>query len=821
MAHVETNVRTPMQIFSLPQQLVVPLFQRPYVWEQEEQWAPLWSDIRRLTDLRLRDPYSTATHFLGAVVVQAHEGQLGTMQSSNIIDGQQRLTTLQVVMDATAAVLESVGLDSLAGQLQSLTHNQATFVPAGESSLKIRHTNRDHAVFDEVMDADPPVDHSALKHATSRITRAHEYFTDEITTWLGETDEADRAVRANALVAVLTSGLQLVAINLTAAENSQEIFETLNARGTPLTAADLIKNFVFQRLALERADTHRAYAEHWPFDTKFWETEVSVGRYRVSRGSLFLNQWLVSRLGEEIGPQQTFTRFKAYVEHDAVQTMTDLLPTIKEQADLYQAWTVAADEKDRQLSVVEMSVYRMRASDLELLKPLLIWLHAPGRQLPQAVVDGVVAAAESWIMRRMFLRLTTSDLGRVVAELIRVHGDAPAVELVERVRGHLSRINVTSSYWPGDEEIRAAFAEEAVYRRFKVARLRLFLEAVENEYRRGTNQPQVSRRGYPIEHVLPQSWQENWPVNGLDAELDRAAHVHRLGNLTLLTTSLNSKVSNSAWSHKREALRDHDTLLLNSRLLSQSADQEWTEGLIDARSTQLIETLLAVWPVPEGHTGEVVDPRDKTQEWVEVKHLVAAGLLEPGTRLTPRQGSWASRDAVVGADGLLDVDGKLFGSPSAAGHHVKGSVTNGWTFWRMPDGRRLIDVRAVFQGEKPSEIRWAAALPRVEWTEEDLAQYASEAQPLTLRLLDHVALERPDELLTGADFAALGLAPEQFAGFTGAMARKVYNDYERSNPPIEFVDSDGRWHYRMPRDTAEAWRSVRMLGTTSRSSSTA
>ena len=81
-------------------------------------------------------------------------------------------------------------------------------------------------------------------------------------------------------------------IDLQAQENSQEIFETLNARGTPLTAADLVKNFVFQRLEAEGVDTRRAYAEDWPFESKFWETEVSVGRYNVSRSSLFLNQWL-------------------------------------------------------------------------------------------------------------------------------------------------------------------------------------------------------------------------------------------------------------------------------------------------------------------------------------------------------------------------------------------------------------------------------------------------------------------------------------------------------------------------------------------------
>ncbi|GAA3644060.1 GmrSD restriction endonuclease domain-containing protein [Microlunatus ginsengisoli] len=812
---METNVRTPMQIFSLPQQLVVPLFQRPYVWEQEEQWAPLWGDIRRLAEMRLRDPFSTATHFLGAVVVQAHEGQLGNMQASNIIDGQQRLTTLQVLMDAAAAVLESAGLDPLAGQLESLTHNQPTFVPPGESRLKIRHTNRDQAAFDEVMDAESPVNHDDLKHASSKITRAHSFFVESVTTWLGEVEDDAYPARANALVSVLTSGLQLVAINLTAIENSQEIFETLNARGTPLTAADLIKNFVFQRLAAEGADTRRAYAEDWPFDRRFWETEVSVGRYRVSRSSLFLNQWLASRLGEEISPQQTFARFKVYVEHDAGQKMADLLPTIKQQADLYESWTVAADDRDRQLTDVEMSVYRMKASELELLKPLLIWLHEPARDLPDDVIAEVVGVAESWIIRRMFLRLTTSDLGRVVAEVIRIHGDAPAAELVGRVRGHFARLNVLSTYWPGDEEVRAALTAEAAYRRFKVARLRLFLEAVENEYRHGTNQPQVPRRGYPIEHVLPQKWQDNWPVEGLDAEIDRGAHVHRLGNLTLLTSSLNSKVSNSAWTVKREKLREHDTLLLNSRLLRQAGEQGWTEDAIDTRSSQLIDALLRVWPVPDGHTGEVVDPRDKSQDWVEIKDLVAAGLLDAGTVLTPREGQWASRQALVRDDGMLEVDGRLFGSPSGAGRHVKGSVTNGWTFWRLADGRRLVDVRAAFRGEKPKDPHWTAALPRTEWNEEDLADYAAAASELTLRLIDYVAAERSDQLLTGPDFTDIGVTPEQVAGITGAMARKVYNDFERSNPPIEFIEYDGRWHYRMTPPTATAWRAIRSLGTPS------
>src|SRR5690606_16412246 len=124
-------------------------------------------------------------------------------------------------------------------------------------------------------------------------------------------------------------------------ENSQEIFETLNARGTPLTAADLVRNFVFQRLEAEGADTKKAYREDWPFETKFWMREVSVGRNLVSRSSLFLNQWLIARTGEEVSPQATFNRFKSYVELQSGQKMADLLPVIKRQAQQYEGWTEA------------------------------------------------------------------------------------------------------------------------------------------------------------------------------------------------------------------------------------------------------------------------------------------------------------------------------------------------------------------------------------------------------------------------------------------------------------------------------------------------
>ncbi|MDN5776602.1 MAG: DUF262 domain-containing protein [Humibacillus sp.] len=149
-------MRTPLEIFNLPQRLVIPLFQRAYVWTLDDQWEPLWGEIRRVAELRLKNPSVAPTHFMGAVVIQAMDGVVGTLQPRSIIDGQQRLTTLQLFIDATAAVFEELGIDHLAAQLEGLTNNPAHYVTDG-NTLKLQHTNRDAGAFAEVMSADPPV----------------------------------------------------------------------------------------------------------------------------------------------------------------------------------------------------------------------------------------------------------------------------------------------------------------------------------------------------------------------------------------------------------------------------------------------------------------------------------------------------------------------------------------------------------------------------------------------------------------------------------------------------------------------------------------
>jgi hypothetical protein len=230
----------------------------------------------------------------------------------------------------------------------------------------------------------------------------------------------------------------------------------------------------------------------------------------------------------------------------------------------------------------------------------------------------------------------------------------------------------------------------------------MFLESAEDHYRAETRQPQIERDKYPIEHLLPRAWNDTWPVSPalVDARQER---VHRLGNLTLLTTSLNSKVSNAPWATKRAALLAHNTITLTGRVVTRTQHHDWDEELIDERTEQLIDALLSVWPVPQGHHGRVVDPQTKAGDWVELKHLLAVGLLTPGAVLVATHRDFKGREALLAADGCIELDGKRFTSPSSAGQWLRKKATNGWVFWATTDGRRLRDIRTEFQNLAPAD----------------------------------------------------------------------------------------------------------------------
>lgn len=689
-----------------PQRLVVPLFQRPYVWNEENQWEPLWLDVVRLTERVLSKPHEKHyPHFLGAVVLQQVQNLVGTMQERTIIDGQQRLTTLQLLFDALHAELLAVNATAPAMRLEPLVLNAEPFCRRPEDRFKVWPTNRDRPAFNAVMGAPPPINYETIGFAEERMVQAHQYFSEQARLWLSSQGEEYVPARAATIETVVRELLQMVVIDLGADENAQEIFETLNARGAQLTAADLIKNLIFQRLQEPGADVEEAYEHYWKdFESAFWETEISVGRLRYPRSAIFLNHWLIARTGEEIVAREVFTRFKRFAIEEA-QPMSVLLQQVAKSAKVYKEFIQSGEQASGAIDRLGLFAYRSSVLESEVIKPLILHLCDPQlAKIPDAQLIKALGAVESWMVRRMLVRATTKSYNQLVAEMIKHLSQVERQLVGDAVEAFLASQTSDSRYWPDDLEIREGLRILPAYRRLGRGRLRMILEAIE-DHRRGwcgekeaLGNERVTRGNYVIEHIMPRKWATHWPhPDGSKGEAEREALIHTLGNLTLLTSRLNSRVSNGPWlgdTGKKHGLEGHDVLFLNRDLLK-SAGENWTDSAVLTRSEELAKVIIEIWSVPAGHRSGFATEKPRPRHKLDLSDLLNAGCLQAGISLYPRRKKFANAIATLLPDGRLDLDGTVYSSPSDAAKALTGTSTNGWWFFLVDQQskRALKEVR--------------------------------------------------------------------------------------------------------------------------------
>ncbi len=706
---METQVRTPQTVFMHPQRLTVPLFQRPYVWSEENQWEPLWNDVIRLTERVLKAPTSMhQPHFIGAVVLQQVQNSVGTMQERTIIDGQQRLTTLQLLFDALHAELIAVGATAPAMRLETLVVNAAPFCSQPEDRFKVWPTNRDRPAFNAVMSATEPVDYDSVGFGEERMVQAHRYFAEQARQWLKADGVESIKARSMAIETVIRDLLQMVVIDLGVDENAQEIFETLNARGAQLTAADLIKNFVFQRLLDSGADVETAYVQHWKdFESAFWEAEVNVGRMRYPRSSIYLNHWLIAQTGEEVVAREVFTRFKRYAIESGLP-MQQLLKQISRSATKYRAFILDGLQPTGLIDRLGLFSYRSSVLESEVIKPLVLNLLDPEKStIPNEQLLKALSVIESWMVRRMLVRATTKSYSQIVAELIRHLSNQDRTKVGDAIETFFAGQTSESRYWPDDNEVREELRVLPAYRRLGRGRLRMVIEAIEDHLRGwcGTqvsfNFERVFRGKYAIEHVMPRKWQVHWSLpEGSRSEGERDSLIHTIGNLTLLTSRLNSKVSNGPWggvSGKMQGLKAHDVLMLNRKLL-EFAESDWNDSKIRSRSDSLAKLIVEIWPAPEGHKSAFTAEKTRPRYRVDLSVLLSAGCLQVGMTLIPRQKKFSQKAAILLGDGRVDIDGTVYATASEAAKALTGVATNGWWFFLVEkQGKKsLRDVRVEY-----------------------------------------------------------------------------------------------------------------------------
>ena len=606
------DTHTVQQLFERDVRYIVPLYQRPYVWNEQHQWAPLWDDVSALlTHQEDGDATGAWTHFLGATVLDQEGIVPGQIPRFTVIDGQQRLTTLQLLLAAAAKALADVGAVDDAALLRDLTTNNPRKA-TGAELLKVWPTNANRDSFTAVMAPDgPPPDH--VNDPDNLIDEAFAYLAARAAEYLAGTDEdevesepaqvADRAVleRAERLRITLCDLLKVVSITLDRDDNAQVIFETLNARGTPLLALDLVKNVVFQAASRQDKDTDTLYEQVWrpQLDDDYWRVERRQGRLNRPAGELFLMHWLTMRLESVIPATELFATFRQKVLTPNVDAEA-LIRELCADAEVMRSF----DTPEPKTPEAEF-FGRLEALDAGTVLPVVLLL----MRSDEVSVERrrrALRILESWLARRALMRLTAKNYNRLVPRLVAKmkadleHADEALLEALAGGEGEISR-------WPGDEEFIDSLRTRDAYGMVSRPRIVMALAAVEaGLYSNKTEVPELTG-SLSIEHLIPQEWEEHWPLaddgTPLEGEVleqataERAARMNRLGNLTVVTQPLNSALSNSPWEAKRLELNKHGVLLLNARLTDR---QTWDEQAVDDRGEWLAARLAEIWPGPDG-----------------------------------------------------------------------------------------------------------------------------------------------------------------------------------------------------------------------------
>ena len=589
---------TVRQLFAQDRRYLVPLFQRPYVWDQEGQWQPLWDDLIKVADRRT-DGRTSKPHFLGAVVLDQLRTTVSSFDARQIIDGQQRLTTLQILLAALRDLARHLGSSDLERAFEKLIRNDDPLNKDPDAVFKVWPTNVDRQQFREVITASSREAVESLCNGSpdgqtgARLAQAYLFFYRMAHEWLGNGNLEERLERLKVLLLTLHESFQLVVIDLDESDNAQVIFESLNARGTPLLPADLVKNHLFHIAEDRGQDIESLYETYWrPFDVerRFWRVEIRQGRLKRPRLDIFLQHYLTLKTGEEVLTDHLYNTFKESAGKSPDAGVE--LRSLRDYSLVYRSF-YEQDTESREGVFFD----RLDVMETTTVVPLLLELFKADHEVPRNEVRRILVDLESYLVRRMVCQLTTKAYNRFFLDLLSVLRRTRFSS--EETRSFLAQQESESTRWPGDAEFQKAWLSMPAYRILQRKRLRMLLEALElNLYTDKTERMRFSKK-LTIEHLLPQSWSTHWPLPGEGDEKEernrRNSLVHTLGNLTLLTKSLNPAVSNGPWPKKRTEILKHSALNLNRSL---SEFDEWSEEDIVRRGKALFKVAKRIWPRP-------------------------------------------------------------------------------------------------------------------------------------------------------------------------------------------------------------------------------
>ena len=543
---------------------IIPVYQRKYDWKLEN-CRQLYSDLKKIV-LEGR-----SSHFFGSIVSSVVP--VGSRLEYHIIDGQQRLTTVTLLLLAMRNLIAQQKLVSQSGRLDEQIAQRFLISPwaAAEDQIKLRPVKGDREALARLFGAEEDFD------PASNLTHNYRFFCDMLLKESISIDELYAGI----------GKLEIISITLDHDDNAQLIFESLNSTGLALEEGDKIRNYIL--MGLNPREQNSYYDTYWTKIEKCTGNDVSS----------FVRDYL--SIKEQVTPtlNTVYHAFKVYAD-GIRQPITTLLDDLLRYARLFEKLrTCKSGLGEKRL---DDCLYRMSRLDIGVTRPFLmevLRLNQDGKLSSQDVLM-VFLTTEDYLFRRNICEVPTNALNKIFLmfnkEILRYDGTTE--NYVEKfVYALLSKRE--SGRFPDDEEFSTALAAKQVYLMRGKYKAYLF-ERLENH---GTIETKdvythLDNKVYTIEHIMPQHLTPAWTrALGPNSAEIHSTWLHRLANLTL--SGYNPNLSNKTFAEKRDAAEGGykaSGLKMNQRIAQK---ETWGLAELEERNRELVALALKIWPFPQ------------------------------------------------------------------------------------------------------------------------------------------------------------------------------------------------------------------------------
>ena len=565
------------QLLNGQYQYIIPVYQRKYSWLAEVQCARLWKDIVNMVKQHKQH------HFVGSIVSVAEKYSLMGVQKRLIIDGQQRMTTLSILMIALRDYLVEQG----AGEEVEENINMVLKNPSrkGDDAYKMLLTDTDRDIMIKLVDKLP-----IGENEDSKIYTNYLYFKQKVAEGILTPDEVYESISKLDIVGIVLDRAQ--------GDDPQLIFESLNSTGMDLSKSDLIRNYIL--MGLDNDEQKSIYNNYWkPFEKNF---PTQDGTDRMDR---FFRDYLTMKKGVFIKFDTIYDVFKDFAENSEFSKQEELAEDIMIYGDLYT--NITSEDKKLPLSqqALKPIFKEIRILRMEVVYPFLLKVYHDYSK-GMITLDEFVRILKltiAYVVRRTVCEIPTNSMNKTFTTLKNeIHPD-DYLNSVEAAFFYLD----TYKRFPDDKEFKECLCKRNMY---SIRISNYMYVKMENE----GNKETIPYEGYTIEHILPQNknMRKEWKdALGENYEEVQAQYINNLGNLTL--TRYNSEMGDKPFSEKLEVYKESAMHMLNKYVVQQTT---WNKETIEERAIKLAECACKAWEYPS-MSEDIKAKYQKTEEPVQ------------------------------------------------------------------------------------------------------------------------------------------------------------------------------------------------------------